>query len=225
MPEVNLTRLQAFHFLLILLALPLQYFLVEWTSNANTSTQLKINSNYKTVGELVKSYLSLNSWKQYLKEILRSRLLYLKEKKLPNEDECIAKEVFRLRDPTGYFGSSLEPRLSRSSIKYRVGQVIRHKKYGYRGVIVGWDKECRAPQHWIDINHKAHPEYKHQPSYSVLVDSRDRLDVQTTYVAQDNIEVIGNAKIQHPQVDEYFDFYDGAQYHMRPALKKIYPKD
>ena len=67
-------------------------------------------------------------------------------------------------------------------------------------------------------------EYRNKPNYSVLVDSRDR-DVQTTYVAEDNIEIVTDTVIKHPQVDEYFDFYDGAQYHMRPALKQMYPYD
>ena len=49
--------------------------------------------------------------------------------------------------------------------------------------------------------------------------------MQTTYVAEDNIEVITNTVIKHPEVDDYFDFYDGAQYHMRPALKQVYPYD
>lgn len=30
-------------------------------------------------------------------------------------------------------------------IKYRIGQVIRHKQYGYRGVIVGWDATAKVP--------------------------------------------------------------------------------
>lgn len=29
------------------------------------------------------------------------------------------------------------------------GQVIRHRKYDYKGVIVGYDKECDAPESWI----------------------------------------------------------------------------
>ena len=44
-----------------------------------------------------------------------------------------------------------------SYVKYRVGQVIKHRRYGYRGVIVGWDESCKAPQHWIDVNHIGHP--------------------------------------------------------------------
>ena len=31
------------------------------------------------------------------------------------------------------------------------GQVIRHKKYEYRGVIVGYDVACLASEGWIKV--------------------------------------------------------------------------
>ena len=40
---------------------------------------------------------------------------------------------------------SLEVRSLRpSELKYRVGQVITHKTWGYRGVIIGWDLEAKV---------------------------------------------------------------------------------
>ena len=36
------------------------------------------------------------------------------------------------------------PRRERRGVRYRIGQVIRHKKHGYRGVIVGWDKQAKV---------------------------------------------------------------------------------
>lgn len=41
--------------------------------------------------------------------------------------------------------ASPEPRTPRPpEVKYRIGQVIRHKKWGYRGVIIGWDPKLRV---------------------------------------------------------------------------------
>lgn len=41
--------------------------------------------------------------------------------------------------------ASLAPRTKRPiRVAYRVGQVIRHKTLGYRGVIVGWDYEAQV---------------------------------------------------------------------------------
>ena len=41
--------------------------------------------------------------------------------------------------------ASTEPRTQRSTeVKFRVGQVIKHKRWGYRGVIVGWDPVAKV---------------------------------------------------------------------------------
>ena len=44
-----------------------------------------------------------------------------------------------------YIAGSPDPRSPRpESVKYRIGQVIRHKIWGYRGIIVGWDEQARV---------------------------------------------------------------------------------
>ena len=46
-----------------------------------------------------------------------------------------------------WISASTEPRSPRSpEVKYRVGQVIRHKIWGYRGVIVAWDPQARVSE-------------------------------------------------------------------------------
>ena len=30
------------------------------------------------------------------------------------------------------------------SVKFRVGQVVRHRRFGYRGVIIGWDTVAKV---------------------------------------------------------------------------------
>ena len=65
--------------------------------------------------------------------------------------ECVAKEVFNYKDRSGYFASSIKPRSPRpSTLAYRVGQVIRHKKWGYRGVIIGWDPKAKVSISSVD---------------------------------------------------------------------------
>ena len=44
-----------------------------------------------------------------------------------------------------YFAASRTPRHPRpTSVKYRIGQVVKHRKYGYYGVIVGWDEVAKV---------------------------------------------------------------------------------
>ena len=62
-------------------------------------------------------------------------------------------EIFVL---SGFF---FEPRgvfRDRSGVLYHVGQVIRHKKFGYRGVICAWDKRPRCDvSNWWATHRKA----------------------------------------------------------------------
>ncbi len=72
---------------------------------------------------------------------------------------------------------------------------------------------------------KENKHWRKQPNYSVLVDTRDREGAQVTYVVQENMEVIKDAKVIHPKVDDYFEHYDGSQYIPRPWLRTLYPLD
>jgi F-box protein 21 len=36
------------------------------------------------------------------------------------------------------------------NVKYRVGDVFKHRRYGYEGVVVGWDTCCDAGETWIN---------------------------------------------------------------------------
>jgi len=40
-----------------------------------------------------------------------------------------------------------------TKVLYRVGQVIKHKRLNIRGVIIGWDDACKAPDEWIERNY------------------------------------------------------------------------
>ena len=56
-------------------------------------------------------------------------------------------------------------------VKYLVGQVFKHKRYNYMAVIIGWDAECAAPEHWMS-QMRVHelPQGRHQSFYHVLYD-------------------------------------------------------
>jgi hypothetical protein len=43
-----------------------------------------------------------------------------------------------------------EPRDPRAPhVKFKVGQIFRHKKFRYRAVIIGWDEVAKTPDWWI----------------------------------------------------------------------------
>lgn len=78
-----------------------------------------------------------------------------------------------------------------SNVDFSCGQQVRHLKYNYRGVIVGWDSVCIQSREWMKImNVESLTHGTGQPFYHVLVDVRDRTDGQTTYAAQENLTEI-----------------------------------
>ena len=51
---------------------------------------------------------------------------------------------FREEKGGGHFASSAQPRNPRPPhVEFRVGQVIKHKLWGYHGVIIGWDETAK----------------------------------------------------------------------------------
>ncbi len=55
-----------------------------------------------------------------------------------------------------------------STLLYHVGQVIVHKKHGYRGIIVGWDLFMKSEEAWV-LKHEEDTELgADQPLYVYL---------------------------------------------------------
>ena len=55
------------------------------------------------------------------------------------------------------------------SVRYKVGQVFRHKRYHYSAIITGWDVECEATEAWIaQMNIRSLPGGQHQAFYHVM---------------------------------------------------------
>ena len=56
--------------------------------------------------------------------------------------------VMRAGDSMPKQVKSRTPDVSKS-VHFKVGQVFRHKRYNYQGVITGWDVECAAGENWM----------------------------------------------------------------------------
>ena len=90
---------------------------------------------------------------------------------------------------------------------FRVGQLVAHRRYGYRGVVVACDSFCKAPENWYRSN-QTQPD-RNQPWYHVLVDQART----STYVAQSNLEIDSvGGPVDHPLVDHFFSEFTGQAY-------------
>ncbi len=91
-------------------------------------------------------------------------------------------------------------------VKFHIGQIIQHKLFDYRGVVVDVDSEFSGSDEWYNAVARSKPP-KEKPWYHVLPDGSDH----TTYVAERNLEKDESGKpINHPAVGIFFSgFKDG----------------
>lgn len=103
------------------------------------------------------------------------------------------------------FNPPSPPDSSSSSAQFRPGQLVQHRRYGYRGVVVALDLECQADEGWYQSN-KTQPD-RDQAWYHVLVHASH----QVTYAAQSSL--MGDpagGEIDHPLIDRFFtEFVNG----------------
>ena len=91
--------------------------------------------------------------------------------------------------------------------KYRVGQLVHHRRYGYRGVIVELDLSCQADEAWYQRN-QTQPD-RDQPWYHVLVHE----GAHATYPAESSLEPDPNKEpILHPLLDRFFERFENGAY-------------
>lgn len=54
-------------------------------------------------------------------------------------------------------------------VQHRIGTYFEHKRYGYRGFIVGWDPTCAATANWIvQMRVDDLPRGRYQPFYNIM---------------------------------------------------------
>jgi len=93
------------------------------------------------------------------------------------------------------------------------GQIIRHRRHGYRGVIATVDAVCEADDAWYR-NNRSQPD-RNQPWYHVLVDGGEH----TTYVAEENVAVSDDvSRVHHPLVRRFFTLYCNGRYYQGVSL-------
>jgi len=88
-----------------------------------------------------------------------------------------------------------------NTAQFSVGQLIQHRLFEYRGVIVDIDPMFHGSDTWYQSNTHSKPP-KERPWYHVLVDGGEL----RTYVAERNLEPDETGvPINHPGVATYFE--------------------
>jgi heat shock protein HspQ len=98
--------------------------------------------------------------------------------------------------------------MTTAKAKFHVGQLIHHKLFDYRGVVVDVDLEFSNSEEWYRHVARTCPP-KDQPWYHVLVDCSD----MQTYVAERNLEPDDDGgPINHPEIARYFAILNDSGY-------------
>ena len=109
--------------------------------------------------------------------------------------------------PTPYF-------MTHSTAKFSIGEIVRHRLYPFRGVVVDVDPEFDNTDEWYEsIPPEVRP-HKEQPFYHLLAENAD--SYYTAYVSQQNLVGDGeNGPVGHPDIEELFDGINGERYKLR----------
>jgi len=91
---------------------------------------------------------------------------------------------------------------------FTVGQLVHHKLFDYRGVIVDLDRDFQGSEEWYDAVAQTRPP-KDKPWYHVLVHGQ----THSTYVAERNLEPDDNVEpVDHPMIEHFFTRFENGVY-------------
>jgi len=95
--------------------------------------------------------------------------------------------------------------------KFRIGQVVRHRLFPFRGVIFDVDPEFGNTEEWYEaIPIEVRPE-KDQPFYHLLAENEETEYV--AYVSEQNLlDDSSGEPVRHPQLAEFFDRMSDGHY-------------
>ena len=87
-----------------------------------------------------------------------------------------------------------------ASAEFSIGDIVHHRLFGYRGVIVDVDADFQLTEEWYETVARSRPP-KDKPWYHVLVHGATNF----TYVAERNLERdVSGKPVEHPMLNRFF---------------------
>lgn len=92
--------------------------------------------------------------------------------------------------------------------KFFVGQLVQHRLFDYRGVVVDVDQKFQGSEEWYQMVARTRPP-KNKPWYHVLVHGNNH----STYVAERNLTPDDKLEpVIHPMVKQFFSRFEDGRY-------------
>lgn len=102
--------------------------------------------------------------------------------------------------------------------KFRIGQVVRHRIFPFRGVIFDVDPEFANTEEWYESIPKDVRPRKDQPFYHLLAENAETEYI--AYVSEQNLlDDESGEPVRHPQIAELFDKMPDGQYRPKSSFK------
>lgn len=102
------------------------------------------------------------------------------------------------------------------STQFAIGQVVRHRHYPFRGVIVDVDPEYNSTEEWWQSIPEDQRPPRDQPFYHLLAENET--DAYHAYVSEQNLlRDVSGEPLQNPEVDEVFGDFLGDHYELPPT--------
>ena len=100
--------------------------------------------------------------------------------------------------------------------KFQIGSIVKHKYFDFRGVIFDVDPEFNNTEEWYQSIPKDFRPKKDQPFYHLFAENGQIF--YNAYVSEQNL-LIDESKLKsnHPDVDIFFNVFDGEKYHQSKA--------
>ena len=105
----------------------------------------------------------------------------------------------------------------RSTPKYHLGQVVRHRKHPFRGVVFDVDAMFSNTDEWYEnIPEESRPS-KDQPFYHLLAENKETTYV--AYVSEQNLVADSSGEpVEHPELIAQFGEFNDGYYALQAAL-------
>jgi heat shock protein HspQ len=104
--------------------------------------------------------------------------------------------------------------MSSKAAKFRIGQVVKHRIYPFRGVIFDVDPIfSNTEEWWTSIPEHVRPR-KDQPFYHLLAENAETEYI--AYVSEQNLVLDDSGEpVRHPQVADFFTGATDGEYQLR----------
>ena len=121
---------------------------------------------------------------------------------------------------TSYFSPQAGRKISVPSVseaRFGIGDVVRHRLFGFRGVVFDIDPVFANSEEWYEsIPEDMRPE-RDQPFYHLLAENEESSYV--AYVSQQNLAADAEAgPVEHPSLRDLFEGFRDGRYKLRRSL-------